>query len=221
MGIDARRIVTGRRLLVTALAAAAVAGGGAATAAAAGADDGDESVPSETRVTAVQAAQAALKAAPGTVEDIDLDDGAWEIDVVASGRGVRTVTVDAGSGKAVQNRADRDDDDDADDRRETAAEAKALGGAKVTAAAAADAALKAAPGTVTSVDLQTGNRPAWEVEVAGSDGTEREVKVDAASAKVLQNQADDQGDDDRDDDQGDDDRDDDQGDDDRDDGDDD
>ncbi|GGV42375.1 hypothetical protein GCM10010182_78860 [Actinomadura cremea] len=205
MGIDARRIVTGRRLLVTALAAAAVAGGGAATAAAAaGADDGDESVPSGTRVTAVQAAQAALKAAPGTVEDIDLDDGAWEIDVVASGGGVRTVTVDAGSGKAVQNRADRDEDDDADDRRETAAETaaetKALGGAKVTAAAAADAALKAAPGTVTSVDLQTGNRPAWEVEVAGSDGTEREVTVDAASGKVLQNQADDQGDDDRDDD---------------------
>ncbi|QFG26041.1 PepSY domain-containing protein [Actinomadura sp. WMMB 499] len=196
MGIDARRIITGRGLLVTALAAAAVAGGGAATAAAAGAGGGDEDVPAGTRVTAVQAAQAALKAAPGTVEDVDLDDGGWEIDVAASGGGVRTVTVDAGSGKVVQNRADRDDgDDDADDRREAAAEAKALGGAKVTAVAAANAALKAAPGTVTSVDLRAGNKPAWEIEVAASDGTEREVRVDAASGKILRNHADDRGDD--------------------------
>ncbi|MFD0904751.1 PepSY domain-containing protein [Actinomadura sediminis] len=195
MGIDARRVLTGRRLLVTALAAAAVAGGGAATAVAAAPDDRDEGVPQGTRVTAMQAAQAALKAAPGTVEDIDLDDdggaAVWEVDVVASG-GVRGVSIDAGSGKVVQNRADRDDDDD--DRREAAAEAKALGGAKVTAAAAANAALKAAPGTVTSVDFQPGDGPSWEVEVAGSDGTEREVTVDAASGKVLQNQADDQDD---------------------------
>ncbi|MBE1535440.1 PepSY domain-containing protein [Actinomadura algeriensis] len=208
MGIDARRILTGRRLLVTALAAAAVAGGGAATAAAAAQDDGDGNVPSGTRVTAVQAAQAALKAAPGTVEDIDLDDDGWEIDVVASGGDVRTVNVDAGSGAVVRNRADRDDDDDAGDRREAAAEAKALGGAEITAADAAAAALKAASGTVTSVDFRAGTAPAWEVEVAGSGGTEHEVTVDAASGEVLQNQADDRDDDDdddRDDDQGDDD----------------
>lgn len=207
MGIDARRILTGRRLLVTALAAAAVAGGGAATAAVATADDRDEGVPSGTRVTAVQAAQAALKAAPGTVEDIDLDDdgdpAVWEVDVVASG-GVRTVSVDAGSGKVVQNRADDDDDDGDDDRREAAADAKALGAAKVTAVAAANAALKAAPGTVTSVDFQTGTTPSWEVEVSGSNGTEHEVTVDAASGKVLQNQADDRADDREDDDRDDD-----------------
>ncbi|CNF52771.1 Peptidase propeptide and YPEB domain [Mycobacterium tuberculosis] len=207
MKINARRMVTGRGLLVTVVAAGVLAGGGA-TAAVAAHDDGpapratpaagdepasratpagerhDDGAP-KTAVSLARAADAALKAVPGTVAEIELDDEhgrtAWEVEVVAGNGDRRDVTVDAGDGRVLKNRADDRDDDD-DDRGDAAA----LRGAKVTAPAAADAALRAVPGRVTSADFETEHgRAVWEVDVAGEDGAEHEVTVDAGNGGVL------------------------------------
>ncbi|TDD20084.1 peptidase M4 [Actinomadura sp. KC06] len=202
MRIDARRFVSGRGLLVTVVAAGVLAGGGAATAFAANDGPGTPTPPSGgasprsgAQVTAAEAAAAALKASPGTVEEIELDDDdggrAWEIDIVANGGGRRDVTVDSGTGKVLSDRAarpddgDDDGDDDDDDRPLSAA---ALRKAQVSAADAVGAALKAVPGTVTSVDFESEDGKAlWEVDVTGPGGTEHELTVDAANAKVLTN----------------------------------
>ncbi|MEU5987955.1 PepSY domain-containing protein [Spirillospora sp. NPDC047418] len=198
MKINARRMVTGRGLLVTVVAAGVLAGGGATAAVAASHDDDpapranpagerhDDAAP-KTAVSLAQAVDAALKAAPGTVAEIELDDEhgrtAWEVDIVAANGERRDVTVDAADGKVLTNRADDRDDDDRDDGEDDPA---ALRGAKVTAAAAADAALKAVPGRVTSADFETEHGKAvWEVDVAGKDGAEHELTIDAADGKVL------------------------------------
>lgn len=197
MSFDVRRAFTGRGLLVTLVAAGVVAGGGATAVAAAsdgGPRDGRDPAgavaasPSGASVTAVQAAGAALKAVPGTAEEVGLDDGVWEVDVLAENGGWREVTVDARDGKVRTNRPDDGDDDDRN-------EAGALRKAGITASEAAEAALRTAPGTVTSVEFDGDDgASAWEVEVAGRDGSERELTVDAATGKVAV------GDDDRDDD---------------------
>ncbi|NVI87421.1 PepSY domain-containing protein [Actinomadura sp. BRA 177] len=194
-------MLTGRGLLVTVVAAGVLAGGGATAAVAAGHDDepaasatptaGDrptESAP-QTSVSIKQAVDAALKAVPGKVAEIELDDEhgrtAWEVDVVAENGDRRDVAVDSGTGKVLTNRADDRDDDDRDD------DPAALRKAKVTAPAAADAALKAVSGRVTSADFETEHGKAvWEVDVTGKDGVEHEVTVDAATGKVLNQEVD-------------------------------
>lgn len=213
MKINARRLVTGRGWMVTALAAGVLVGGGAATAVAA--SHGGSAAPARsaapaqgppagtaTAVTAAQAADAALKAAPGKVEEVELDGEhgkpVWEIDVLADGGGRRDVTVDPGTGKVLSNRADRPDADDHDhdhddgdgDGDGDGRDAAALREAAVSASQAADAALKSVPGRVTSVEFeQEHGRAFWEVDVTGRDGVERELHVDAASAKILATEA--------------------------------
>ncbi len=217
MSKDVRRMFTGRRLLVALVAAGVVAGGGATAFAAANAGgqgdgQGDGQVapagagpavaespsatpsgePSGGPVTVLDAAAAALKAAPGKIDEIELDDGVWEVEIVADNGRWRDLKVDAGSGKVLSDRADDDDDDD---------DAAALRKAKLTASDAAEAALKAAPGTVTAVEFdEDDGRLVWEVEVKGEDGNERELEVNASSGKVAFDDDDDDGDDDRDDD---------------------
>ncbi|WP_067833411.1 PepSY domain-containing protein [Actinomadura kijaniata] len=190
--------LTGRRLLVTVAAGTLLAAGGATTALAAR-DDGRDDRPPAAKVTAEQAAAAALKAAPGRVAELDLDDedgrAVWEADVLASDGAWREVRIDGGDARVLANvkAAPGQDDDQGDenDGREDAAEAKALEGTRVTAAQAAATALKAAPGTVVSVDFErAGNGSSWDVEVAGRNGEEREVTVDAATGKVTANAAD-------------------------------
>ncbi len=217
MSKDVRRMFTGRRLLVALVAAGVVAGGGATAFAAANADGRDggrdggqvapagagpavaespsatpSGEPSGGPVTVLDAAAAALKAAPGKIDEIELDDGVWEVEIVADNGRWRDLKVDAGSGKVLSDRADDDDDDD---------DAAALRKAKLTASDAAEAALKAAPGTVTAVEFdEDDGRLVWEVEVKGEDGNERELEVNASSGKVAFDDDDDDGDDDRDDD---------------------
>lgn len=217
MSKDVRRMFTGRRLLVALVAAGVVAGGGATAFAAANADGRDggrdggqvapagagpavaespsatpSGEPSGGPVTVLDAAAAALKAAPGEIDEIELDDGVWEVEILADNGRWRDLKVDAGSGKVLSDRADDDDDDD---------DAAALRKAKLTASDAAEAALKAAPGTVTAVEFdEDDGRLVWEVEVKGEDGNERELEVNASSGKVAFDDDDDDGDDDRDDD---------------------
>ncbi|XVQ11755.1 PepSY domain-containing protein [Spirillospora sp. CA-255316] len=209
-----------KRLLVTVVAAGVLAAGGAGAAFAAqdggrGERDGDGRDGrvagvrvADVKITAERAAAAALRAVPGRIESLELDDDrdtvVWDADVLAERGGAwREVTVDATTGKVIADRADKDDDgrdDDRGDRRDDASEVTGLRGAKIDAARAVQAALKTAPGTVTSVEFEDGRH--WQVDVTGADGRERELDVDAVSGKVTADTADtdDDGTDDQDDD---------------------
>ncbi|MFJ8843671.1 PepSY domain-containing protein [Streptomyces cyaneofuscatus] len=150
-----------------------------------------------TRVTLDQAVAAALKTVPGTVTEAELDDDAvWELDVYGSDKTWHDVTVDATNGKVLKTR-----DDDNDDRDRNAPRSST-----VTLKQAADAALKTAPGSITSIDLDDdddddkgsrGNVLRWDVDIAGKDGKSHELRVDAKTGKVTVDR-DDDGDDDRD-----------------------
>ncbi|MFD6992681.1 PepSY domain-containing protein [Streptomyces sp. NPDC059943] len=182
----------------------------------------DDTSAAGSKLTAAQAAAAALKQHPGKVESVDLDDDDddddrssagrhWEVDIIGQDGKWYDLRVDASTGAV---RADNDDDDDDDDRQER----DAVRGAQVDAGEAAAAALKKHPGAVTSIDSDDDDRKAdhWEVTVRGDDGRTHEVTVDMSSGKVAADRddsddRDDDGDDgdDRDDDRGDDDGDDD------------
>ncbi|EFL39050.1 PepSY domain-containing protein [Streptomyces griseoflavus] len=136
-------------------------------------DDRDERAVSGD-VTAAEALAAALKHTPGTAVAAELDDGAWEVDVLGDDDGWHSVRVDPGSGKVLGASAD-----DEDDAREVRA---ALKGSSVTAGEAARAA--AGKGVVTSVELDDDDR-GWEAETRASGGGERDWRVDLGSGKVT------------------------------------
>ncbi|MER7044136.1 PepSY domain-containing protein [Streptomyces jumonjinensis] len=184
-----------KRKIAIAVAVAALVGGGAATAVAA---SGDDSAPT-AKISAKDAASAALEQKPGSVESVDRDDdGAWEVEIVdAQGRD-HEVRVDAQSGKATlsqdddaDDRDDRDDRDDDRDDRDDRAE-KAVTEAKVNAEKASAAALELRPGTATEVEFDDGH---WDVEVRSADGREHDVRVDSETGKATLSQDDDQNDD--------------------------
>ncbi|WP_432149690.1 PepSY domain-containing protein [Streptomyces sp. bgisy029] len=172
-------------------------------------DRSDDRAPAAAKSAGIsldQAVAAALKSVPGTVTQAELDrddddhDGrtVWELDVRGSDKKWHDVTVDADNGKVLKSRED-DDNDDRDDH--------APRSSTVTLKQAADAALKTAPGTITSIDLDDdddddgkgskGNVLRWDVDIAGKDGKQHELKVDAKTAEVTVDR-DDDGDDDRD-----------------------
>ncbi|MEE1768533.1 PepSY domain-containing protein [Streptomyces sp. JV185] len=197
-----------RKIVIAAVTAAVLAGGGAAAAVAFADDDShDHGTRSSAksggtaRVGVQEAIAAAVKAVPGTVTEAELDDEdgglVWELDVYGSDKAWHDVTVDAGNGKVLGKHTSDDGDDDRD--------RYAPRSAPVSLNAAVDAALKANPGTVTSVDLDDdhddrgGRAPHWEVDVRGKDGKKHELNVDAKSGKVTVDRSDDDhGDDDRD-----------------------
>lgn len=163
----------------------------------------DTSAPATgSRLTAEQAAAAALKQHPGEVESVDLDDDDddsssagrhWEVDVIGQGGKWYDLRVDAATGAV---RVDNDDDDDNDDDRH---ERALVNGAKVDARGAAAAALKKHPGAVTSIDSDDDDRKAghWEVTVRGDDGAWHAVTVDMTTGAVAADRDDDGRDDDR------------------------
>ncbi|MFI6947601.1 PepSY domain-containing protein [Streptomyces sp. NPDC050422] len=179
-----------RKIVIAAVTAAVLVGGGTATAVAF-ADDHDSrdaGSGAAARVSAGDAASSAVRAVPGTVTEAELDDedGAlvWELDVYGSDKVWHDVTVDAGSGK-VLGKHTSDDNDDRDRH--------APRSAPVTLDAAVAAALRASPGTVTSVELDGhhGEAVRWEVDVRGKDGRAHELNVDAKSAAATVDRSDD------------------------------
>ncbi|MGW0779481.1 PepSY domain-containing protein [Streptomyces sp. NPDC002913] len=204
-----------RNIAIATLTAAVLVGGGLVTTAAfADSDSGakDDRTATADRpggsgtgeqpaagTTVDEAVGAALKAVPGTVTEAELDDDddsrtVWELDVYGSDKVWHDVTVDASTGTVLSDR----DDDGNDDRDRHAPRSAA-----VSLDAAVKAALGAQPGTVTSVDLDDDDdddrRGAlrWDVDVAGKDGKEHELRVDAKSGKVAVDHDDDNdGDDD-------------------------
>ncbi|WP_262701593.1 MULTISPECIES: PepSY domain-containing protein [Streptomyces] len=184
-----------KRIIIASIAAAALVGGGTAVAVA-GTQSSSPATQSSTPAAAstgaslTQAADAALKAVPGTLDSIDRDHGRWEADVLGKDGKWHEVTLDA-NGKVIGQHVDRDTDP------EDAAEAKALRNATVSAT---EAARKASGSTVTSVEFDGDHTPVWEVETV-KNHKERDLNVDAHSGKVTQAPADDDhGDDDSDDD---------------------
>ncbi|MFH8408703.1 PepSY domain-containing protein [Streptomyces sp. NPDC018019] len=199
-----------RNIVIATVAAAALIGGGTATAVALGGDSGeptaspsasaprssvsvpDDDVNEDAReakaatVSAPQAAAAALKATPGTVTSIDLDEDrpglVWEVDVLGKDGKWHEVTLDAGNGKVLNQHVEHEGGDDHGAARIRAG----LKGATVDAAQAAEKAA-AAYGKVTSVDLDDDHRSSavWEVETVTKDGKEHKLDVDPKTAKVT------------------------------------
>lgn len=177
-----------RKIAIAAVTAAVLVAGGTATAVAFADDDGRAAGrgAATARVSVGDAVSSAVRAVPGTVTEAELDDedGAlvWELDVYGSDKVWHDVTVDAGSGKVLGKHTSDDDRD-----------RHAPLSAPVTLDAAVAAALKSAPGTVTSVELDghRGKAVRWEVDVRGKDGTAHELDVDAKSAAVTADRSDD------------------------------
>ncbi|MEU5370721.1 PepSY domain-containing protein [Streptomyces sp. NPDC005951] len=164
-------------------------------------DRSDDRAPAAAKSAGIsldQAVAAALKSVPGTVTgaELDRDDddhdsrAVWELDVRGSDKKWHDVTVDAGNGKVLKTRVDDNDDRDDHAPRSSA----------VTLNEAAAAALKTAPGTITSIDLDddddddNGSRSnvlRWDVDVAGKDGKQHELRVDAKTGKVTVDRDDD------------------------------
>ncbi|GHG26654.1 hypothetical protein GCM10018777_47300 [Streptomyces albogriseolus] len=200
-----------RNIVIAVVTAAALVGGGTATALAVAGDDDDSTSVTRTDddrddrgeersddrdgdddgavraaapgdVTAAEAITAALKHTPGTAVSAELDDGSWEVDVLAEGDTWHTVRIAPDSGKVLG--AQKDDEDDA------AEVPAALKGASVTAEDAAKAA--AAKGTVVSVDLDDdGGDKGWEAETRASGGDARDWNVDPKTASVTPDRDDD------------------------------
>ncbi|GCD42962.1 PepSY domain-containing protein [Streptomyces paromomycinus] len=194
-----------RNIVIATVAAAALVGGGTATAVAFSGDSPEASstprssvsVPHDdvhedareakaATVSAPEAAAAALKAVPGTVTGIDLDQDrpglVWEVDVLGKDSKWHEVTLDAGDAKVLNQRVEHAGDDDHGVDRARAE----LKGIAVDASAAAR---KAADryGTVTSVDLDDDHRSSavWEVETVSKDGKEHKLHVDPKTAGVT------------------------------------
>ncbi|GAA3493256.1 hypothetical protein GCM10019016_003550 [Streptomyces prasinosporus] len=192
-----------RNIVIAAVTAAALVGGGTATALAVAGDDDDSTSVTRTddvrdddrdgaaapgKVTAADAIAAALKHTPGTAVSAELDDGSWEIDVLAGGDTWHSVRVDPATGEVLG--AQKDAGDDADDAAEVRA---ALKGASVTAGEAAKAA--AAQGTVVSVDLDDDGDGSWEAGTRAAGGDERDWRVGLDGGEVTADRDDDGGDD--------------------------
>lgn len=130
-------------------------------------------------VDAAGALEAALDAKPGSYAvEVDEEDGrAWEVTLVADGKGVE-VFIDASTGEVT---GERSTDLDAEQREAPS----------VTAAEAVDAALAEKPGTLDSLDLDRDNRTiVWETTVI--DGTQEwDIVIDASSGDILRANQDD------------------------------
>ncbi|WP_019544950.1 PepSY domain-containing protein [Streptomyces sulphureus] len=204
---------TRRNTVLAGVAAAVLVGGGAsAVAFSGGSSDGGSSAQAtagsqraqagessldredrgDVRISATGAVDRVLKAVPGNVTELELDhdDGryVWEADVLGKGGGWHEVTLDADSGKLVENHKERADD--AEERAEHRVKAQhtsaVFGGDHVDARDALSTAAKY--GTATELDLErveSGRSGAvWEVETADGSGVERTVLVGLADGKV-------------------------------------
>lgn len=141
-------------------------------------------------------ATALQKLGKGTVTSIEAarDHTVWEVKVVTSG-GVEHDLYVSRAGKKVVS-GPRTKNDDAEDKAENRQEVR---GAKLDYRVAAKKVLAARQGRLTELNLDDyRNKIVWEADVYRS-GTKYEVKIDAATGKVIKNSADHDGDDDDDD----------------------
>ncbi|MDJ1135171.1 PepSY domain-containing protein [Streptomyces iconiensis] len=153
-----------RKVIIAVTTAAVLVGGGAATAAG---------------VTSGSGGDQDAKALP-TSSDVRLadDDAHSDADDPDGPDGTHDSEAhdDDDDGTARDNAADRDED---------------TGNADLSVSQASEAILKATPGTLTELELDTdNNKLVWEADVLGKDRTWHKVGIDAASGKVVQNRVD-------------------------------
>ncbi|WP_327358734.1 PepSY domain-containing protein [Streptomyces sp. NBC_01304] len=142
--------------------------------------------PKTSRGTATATAEKSVSG--GKVTDVELDDGVWKVDVMASEPRVHNISVDATTGALLSTRADRMPDRARSYLRIPLAK---LAAATVDRDDAAGAALKAAgSGFVSELSIQgTESRPLWQIEV--TDGAvQHEIDVDAKTGKVVAHEKD-------------------------------
>ncbi|MFI1628988.1 PepSY domain-containing protein [Streptomyces noursei] len=167
---------------VTAVAVGGSGSGGGAPAAAPAAGNGRQDTEDlrearAARVTAPQAAAAALKAVPGRVSGLDLDRDrpglVWDVDVLGKDGRWHEITLDARTARVLDQSTDEENDDDHGRGR------AALDTARTDAAGIARTAA-AGHGTVTSVELDDDHRAqaVWEVETITKDGMEHKLLAD-------------------------------------------
>jgi uncharacterized membrane protein YkoI len=109
------------------------------------------------------------------------------------------VLVGAGVAYAANNNSSEEDADESYKGSVSVAgknETSAQKLAKIDEAAAEQAALDAAPGTVHETELETSDNGylVYDIEIAGKDGKGHEVTVDAGDGKVLHQELDDEAD---------------------------
>ncbi|HET6861073.1 MAG TPA: PepSY domain-containing protein [Streptomyces sp.] len=185
-----------RNILIATVATTALIAGGTATAFA-GADTTGKATAAkaETTTTLEKATTATLEKTPGTITSAELDrhdddddshatTPTWEMDVYGKDGKWHDVDVNAKTSKVTRTHTDADDDD------------RAPKNTSVTVNEAAAAALKATPGTLTSIDLEDDGKLSWEAEIKGKDGKWHELNVDAKTAKVTHDKPDTDDDDD-------------------------
>ncbi|MFD8547731.1 PepSY domain-containing protein [Streptomyces sp. NPDC059649] len=198
-----------RHLVIAATAAAALLAGGTVTAVAVSGNSSGSGAPAAAhgpqdtedlreagaaKVTAPQAAAAALKAVPGKVSGLDLDRDrpglVWDADVLGKDGKWHEVTLDARTARVLNQHVDRGADDDHAGERAT------LRNARTDAATAARKA--AGHGTVTSVELDDDHRAkaVWEVETVTRNGTEHKLLIDPHTGALSTAPAHDSDDDD-------------------------
>lgn len=139
------------------------------------------------------AATAARKVPSGTVTSVDAEHGGaiWEVKIITSGGVEHEVDVDRNGTKVVSG--PRTKHEDAEDRTENH---RVVRGAEVRYQAAAKKILTARAGRITELNLdEERGRVVWESDVHHA-GTKYEVKIDAATGKILKNAPDRNGDDD-------------------------
>lgn len=109
------------------------------------------------------------------------------------------VLVGAGVAYAANNNSSKEDADESYKGSASVAgknETSAQELAKIDEAAAERTALDAAPGTVHETELETSDNGylVYDIEIAGKDGKEHEVTVDAGNGKVLHQDLEDEAD---------------------------
>ncbi|WP_440114307.1 PepSY domain-containing protein [Paenibacillus sp. QZ-Y1] len=144
-------------------------------------------------LTVAQAKAAALKAAEGKVDDVDLErrngQTFYEVEIDRKGSNDVVVRLDAYTGKILAVVDDKDDDDDNDDQGTVTgntSNSSASKQVKLTASQASNIAMKQVTGgKVTKVELDHDDgRYVYEIELRTAQG-EADVDIDANTGKVL------------------------------------
>ena len=195
------------KILIPALAAAILVGGGfsianatapqdkPATEAAEENDDQSQAeLAKQAKITEEEATKAALEKVPGTVKEVELEDEdgtiVYGIEVVSTDGTQKEVKVDAKTGKVVKVEDDDEKDGEKKDEEENPVELAKQ--AKITEEEATKAALEKVPGTVKQVELEDEDGTiVYGIEVVSTDGTQKDVKVDAKTGKIVKVEADD------------------------------
>ncbi|GAA2623133.1 hypothetical protein GCM10010411_69030 [Actinomadura fulvescens] len=129
-----------------------------------------------------RAAVTALKAVPGgSLTSIETEGPGWEVQVVTPDGTERELMVTADGGRVTRNEAKQEDKADKDKHR------KRIQAAKLDYRAAASKMLSAVPNSsITELNLDTyRGTTVWEGDLEDSNNAKHEVKIDAASGKVL------------------------------------